>query len=418
MKVILFLFNLSYLVKLNHCFLWDNFNIDRLFKNSEIIFERLRPGSTQAEEVCLNQFKYFVDNVKRSETWALRGWYSINLEKIVKFSDFYLLVLDSWGKMPTGIYSGNNLDLGHYDQCYTTEHDSKSTIIGYIEPLYCQIRVQDASVTRNSSFAMAVCVPKSCSPTFMLRIMTEFLNNIDYKAVAVHKPLRCYDTQKEKFGVIQWITITLIIILIGLMITGTVYDLFYLRKNKEEVQPNFLLKSFSVASNADKLMEVRHDKSGNTMECLNGLRVISIGYVVILHCFEYYGFTPAIYNRDGTEHWEKTWGHSFMRHGDAIVETFFCITGVLISYNFLKGRERGEKFNTFKYYIHRFFRIAPVYYAAILFVIAFIPYLGDGPSYQRIIEPALHQNCVKYWWSALLFIQNWVNPWIHTVSKK
>lgn len=163
-------------------------------------------------------------------------------------------------------------------------------------------------------------------------------------------------------------------------------------------------------------MEVRHDKSGQTMECLNGLRVVSIGYVVILHCFEYYGFTPAIFNRDGTENWERTWGHSFMRHGDAIVETFFCITGLLMSYNFLRARERGEKFNTVKYYIHRFFRIAPVYYAAVLLVIAFIPYLGDGPSYQKIIEPALHRNCVQYWWSALLFIQNWVNPWIHTVG--
>lgn len=32
------------------------------------------------------------------------------------------IVIDSWGKIPSGIFMGNNYELGNYDECINTEH--------------------------------------------------------------------------------------------------------------------------------------------------------------------------------------------------------------------------------------------------------------------------------------------------------
>jgi hypothetical protein len=47
--------------------------------------------------------------------------------------------------------------------------------------------------------------------------------------------------------------------------------------------------------------------------------------------------------------------------------------------------------------------------AAILFFITLFKYLGDGPMWNASLAHPIGL-CEKYWWSALLHIQNYVNP--------
>lgn len=52
----------------------------------------------------------------------------------------------------------------------------------------------------------------------------------------------------------------------------------------------------------------------------------------------------------------------------------------------------------------------PVFGALILIILAYFKYMGDGPVYDAIIEATLGEKCRTYWWSSLLFIQNYYNP--------
>lgn len=312
--------------------------------------------------------------------------------------------------MPTGISSGNNNDLGHYDQCKDSHHWSGS---GIFDPGYCQVPLQ--SIKQNVSFVMAVCVPSTCSSHWVYLIMTRFMANVEYKIDHTNSyTTYCVNYQQKTFGVTQWITITLLAIFGIFLLLSTIYDLRIRQQNQE---PDRLYASFSVYTNINKLLQIHVGKSEETFQCLNGLRVIAIGYVVLLHIYEYSWFMPAIFNRDFPLKFKGSWGGSFMRHGDVAVETFFVITGLLLSYNFMKAREKGIKFSLVKYYTHRFFRIAPAFYIAMLMVVAFVQYLGDGPVYAKVTEDVLRGNCVKYWWSSLIFVSNWHPSSLFIVSK-
>jgi hypothetical protein len=68
------------------------------------------------------------------------------------------------------------------------------------------------------------------------------------------------------------------------------------------------------------------------------------------------------------------------------------------------------KFNILKMYLHRYLRTTPVLGILILIIVSILKHMGDGPYFQFISNEALIGQCEKYWWSALLHIQNYYNP--------
>ena len=66
-------------------------------------------------------------------------------------------------------------------------------------------------------------------------------------------------------------------------------------------------------------------------------------------------------------------------------------------------------FGVLKMYLHRYLRLTPVYGCLILLVISLFRHIGSGPfnTVDLFSNPV---SCTKYWWSALLHIQNYVNP--------
>lgn len=59
--------------------------------------------SIKGDSLCDEQFKYIENNSKKSSLFAQRFF-------------------DSWGKFPSGIFSGNYYDFGSYDQCINFHH--------------------------------------------------------------------------------------------------------------------------------------------------------------------------------------------------------------------------------------------------------------------------------------------------------
>lgn len=61
------------------------------------------------------------------------------------------------------------------------------------------------------------------------------------------------------------------------------------------------------------------------------------------------------------------------------------------------------------FYLHRYIRLTPAVAAAIFFELSLQRYFGDGPL-NKYLAQQFSESCEDYWWSALLHIQNFVNP--------
>ncbi|KAF2900218.1 hypothetical protein ILUMI_05970 [Ignelater luminosus] len=96
-------------------------------------------------------------------------------------------------------------------------------------------------------------------------------------------------------------------------------------------------------------------------------------------------------------------------------DTFFVISGLLISYNYLVSKEKGIKFNIFLYYLMRIIRLTPALVMAVLVHATLLRHMGSGPVWPNIRDSWLVDNCRENWWPALLYVQNYVTYDIRNV---
>ncbi|PSN45544.1 hypothetical protein C0J52_05788 [Blattella germanica] len=91
------------------------------------------------------------------------------------------------------------------------------------------------------------------------------------------------------------------------------------------------------------------------------------------------------------------------------VDTFFIISGLLLTYIFMKTMDAGYRFSLPAYYLHRIFRVTPALALIVLINATLLPRLSSGPIWDYAISKTEGKYCSEYWWSTLLYIQNYVN---------
>lgn len=99
-----------------------------------------------------------------------------------------------------------------------------------------------------------------------------------------------------------------------------------------------------------------------------------------------------------------------LQGGFYAVDCFFLMSGFLAGYLLLKRmRDNRSCVGILEMYFHRWCRLVPSLAMCTLFALYIVPYLLEGPliyNYKSLIVA----NCNDYWWSNLLFINNFV-PW-------
>lgn len=70
---------------------------------------------------------------------------------------------------------------------------------------------------------------------------------------------------------------------------------------------------------------------------------------------------------------------------------------------------REGKLQILSLYWNRYLRLTPAYGACILATISIIRYCGNGPLWLSFYTFTA-KDCEIYWWSSLLYVQNYVNP--------
>ncbi|XP_055306590.1 nose resistant to fluoxetine protein 6-like, partial [Sitodiplosis mosellana] len=66
------------------------------------------------------------------------------------------------------------------------------------------------------------------------------------------------------------------------------------------------------------------------------------------------------------------------------------------------------KMNVPRLYLHRYLRLTPILGFLVLFDPSLLKFLGSGPIWPLLVKPT--SICGSYWWSALFYIQNYVQP--------
>eukprot|EP00057_Strongylocentrotus_purpuratus_P033640 XP_792203.3 PREDICTED: nose resistant to fluoxetine protein 6 [Strongylocentrotus purpuratus] len=173
-----------------------------------------------------------------------------------------------------------------------------------------------------------------------------------------------------------------------------------------------LLMSFSAVNNCKKLLSAK--KTKNTMAVLNGLRVVSMFWVILGHSCSFY--IGRLMNPLESLILTDVIGFNAITNATLSVDTFFVLSGFLVTYLTLKQIDSVRKRSTAQwagfwslFYFHRWWRLTPVYMAAMGIYALLMPHFGQGWNTEVIYE-YIKSICRRQWWTHPLYINN-LYPW-------
>lgn len=163
--------------------------------------------------------------------------------------------------------------------------------------------------------------------------------------------------------------------------------------------------AFAAGQNAKSLFLGRSKEGDRNMEVWNGVRVFSMGWIILGHTM-YYGLNTPLQNITVVNEMFSRKSFQIIFAAPFAVDVFFYMTGFLSTYllaNEFHKRE-GSAPNLLLVYVHRFFRLIPLYGLVMLFFAFLLPLFGNGPIFFQFSYQV--EQCRKYWWTNLLFINN------------
>ena len=173
-----------------------------------------------------------------------------------------------------------------------------------------------------------------------------------------------------------------------------------------------LLLCFSLYTNFKKLFTSRSsEKLGKreTLDILNGIRVMSMGWVILGHTFVLIMSCPPIKNPDDLVDSLKKVKMTMIYSAFFSVDTFFLLSGLLMAFLLCQQLDspKGMSPKGWVYlYFHRFYRILPAYMFVLFFVWAFTKYMGNGPVW--FLGDYINDPCHDNWWTNVLFLNNFL----------
>ena len=375
--------------------------------------------------------------------------------------------LDSFGKVGAGILKGNVIYPGYYDQCIdigntdyclfpfdvilTAEgHFNRSVTIplefGMCFPSSCD---ENDFYHLFYSGLGEIFYAKSFTDVNAMTYMINFTASIKYtEPVCPWRDLKWTNS--------SIILLAVCILLVGLVITGTVVDLSLWFLN--DIWPNLLLykarrqeaREYSTPPKCEVKNSVNEDEPlinakpklmanprvinkpfiefikdlvlsfslyktiptimsthqpATAITSINGIRVISMFWVILGHV-TFWPWQTLIY-ANSLEFYEKMPKHFLFQpiiNFTLSVDSFFVLSGLLLSYLTMKEMKRNQgKFTFISFYLHRLLRLSPAYYLVVVLYFKLFPYIGSGPFWLFKDEV---DNCEKYWWTDILYINN------------
>ncbi|XP_078606530.1 nose resistant to fluoxetine protein 6-like isoform X2 [Branchiostoma floridae x Branchiostoma japonicum] len=359
---------------------------------------------------------------------------------------YALQMFDAAGKLPSGFLEGNFNWWGLYTQCANVTAKASGENINF-DAKYWTATI--GPVLSPQLFVhLGVCVPDTCTRDDVI----EWLDGSILMRLLLREGITVVDAKSQQV----WTTlprttlaaICIVSIIVALMAVGTLYDIFksnpasppiwrvhqpisseYANGAVNETTPLIndvsavrqaekvivsppqerplckLLLAFSVRTNTRKLLSTR--ESSDSLGCLHGIRFLSMTWVILGHTFAFiiYYIDNPLYGLNIT----KRFSFEPILNGFLSVDSFFFLSGVLMAYLMLlqldKYRREGRRFPYWLLYVHRYWRLTPVYAFVLMLWVWVYPYIMTGPAATNTPDP----GCTNNWWYNFLYINNFLD---------
>eukprot|EP01022_Parablepharisma_sp_SALTPOND_P028563 TRINITY_DN71154_c0_g1_i1.p1 TRINITY_DN71154_c0_g1~~TRINITY_DN71154_c0_g1_i1.p1 ORF type:complete len:714 (+),score=31.21 TRINITY_DN71154_c0_g1_i1:128-2143(+) len=297
-------------------------------------------------------------------------------------------------------YSGKGLnDLGDYKNCIRKEASRYILLQIYGLP---------------ANVAMGFCVPKECkendytglkehiasvmTKAFAADKKTPLERNLTKNEVVFTDPIQRKSARNFFTRGFYWSVLYL-----ALFVTLTIAATVVSSDEKEQTVLKSALSCFDFTKNVKAIFTIPQGRDQD-LAIFNGIRVISMLWVILGHTFYYtrHGYVTNILD---LPEFLTTFWNSYILSGPFSVDVFFFLSGFLATYLAVKqGNGKGTFIQT---YVHRLLRIFPLYVLTMVLYMFILPLLGDGPGFFNFYHEVDH-NCSKYWMYNLLFLNNFV----------
>ncbi|KAF1757966.1 hypothetical protein GCK72_014424 [Caenorhabditis remanei] len=361
---------------------------------------------------------------------------------------YSLYQLDSFAKLPPNLLGFNKVWSGDYDECLEVENPNDNTY----QTQFCWAHlnlpigkilaksgdaVKTVSTTcgagKPTDVKMSICMPRSCSEHDLkfalnhLRILPmttkEYLNHSivpvdDDKFVC---DVTCRPVNFEP-DYLFWIVTVILGTITFICVVATIAD-YYQEVENEKMEMSLGEKTikergvseegifkyflaFSMLSNGRSLMRI--SKNLNNLKGVECIRFISFTWVVSGHIWGTWmnADNPfKIIDILNTRSYE-IWLNAFFS-----VDTFFFLSGLMLSYSFLPKLSKRKAMDPMVwavFYLHRILRLTPAYLSFIIFYATYGPLTDFGPN--ELVRREDMENCKKYGWKNLLYINNIYEP--------
>ena len=424
---------------------YSNLQALQLYKNnSEVFDEGLKALNelwmVQAPELMQYSTMGFSESCRNS-TLGLFESVPISMGANISFNvsipgPKILPLLDATGKPGAGVLAGNVILNGAYDECFTVNYTSFCRADG--------IKVNiDSPIAKLLSFTVGFCVPKSCNNQDLALL----INSLELFSVEEYTVF-CTDTKYSSYSVGAIIMIVVCVIFGLLAIIGTSVDVALtevpklfekeemdegitsinyaesanesdsmestplmnsqsiVKKNvpKKKVNPVEFITAFSLFKTVPTLLATK--QAPGVITCLNGLRVISMFWVILGHT-HFWVFIQSIVRIDNIAslfNIGKRFSFQAISSGYFSVDSFFFLSGVLVAYLTFRQMKKKGRFPFVHFYVHRYLRLTPTYAFVLFFAWFLTIHLGYGPV--LTLNDPFAEGCRKYWWTNLIYINN------------
>ena len=346
----------------------------------------------------------------------------MNMTDPVTHLSMAVRMVDAMGKIGPGYFDGNFHASGSYDECLD---------IGPGDAEYCmgQLNITINNLTQPLSWIYSLCVPRGCTPADVaLGIETVTFGLVKTKADGLY----CVSTKRPPYKAGSIIMIVVCFVFGALVVGASVFDLFLQRlsttddttanqiqgdevdKSQTQLTKKYryieFIVAFSLFKVVPQILSMKQPPSAIT--CINGLRVISMLWVILGHTH----LIALVTGLDNPFMLKDVLSRfTFQAVGNAYfaVDSFFVLSGLLVAYLSMRQMKRKNgRFPFLSYYLHRYLRLTPTYAFVLFFIWLVGMHFTDGPNFSLVSWDisSTYKNCEKYWWTNLLYINNFY-PW-------
>ncbi|KAK0094750.1 hypothetical protein PV326_010087 [Microctonus aethiopoides] len=366
------------------------------------------------EDKCRDHAKLIFNHLQNVTRWAIK---------------FY----DASAKFPEGVLGGSTYQFGNFDECLNIGVDNYDNVPLGIHGKYClgemTIEVPEFYFIRNdtiwvnfkkkyerydntiSKLHWGICVPASCSANEIQRVVKRLTDYVFEGTDLIVSPVitneKCYSKEPLTADVYDIIYIAVILTIVMLIVVSTLFHAICGKNDKQLPQNMFhqISNAFSMISNFKKLCGPGHDSNLN-LNCISGIKFLAMVFIIAGHCLVFIIGGPIL----NMDYWEQAVGkaeNAIFLNSPLLVDTFLFLSGLLFARILLHELDKRKSVNFIFLYIFRYIRLTPAYLIIVGLYATWLPKLGSGPLWSRMIEEKA--RCQTSWWTNIIYINNYIN---------